>query len=73
MPKVTGLELCKILRNQGNQTPIILITALGDISNNVEALNAGADDYITKPFSFEEVLARINAFMQRSKQSLDLL
>lgn len=73
MPKVTGLEVCKLLRKQGNQTPIILLTALGDISNKVEAFNAGADDYITKPFSFEEVLARINAVMRRSKLSTDLL
>lgn len=73
MPKVTGLEVCRLLRKQGNQTPIILLTALGDISNKVEAFNAGADDYITKPFSFEEVLVRINAVMRRSKLSKDLL
>lgn len=73
MPKVTGLEVCKTLRKQGNQTPIILLTALGDISNKVEAFNAGADDYITKPFSFDEVIARINAVMRRSKLSKDLL
>lgn len=73
MPKVTGLDVCKFLRKQGNQIPIILLTALGDISNKVEAFNAGADDYITKPFSFEEVLVRINAVMRRSKLSADLL
>lgn len=73
MPKVTGLEVCKLLRKQGNQIPIILLTALGDISNKVEAFNAGADDYITKPFSFEEVLVRINAVMRRAKLSTDLL
>lgn len=73
MPKVSGLEVCKLLRMQGNQIPIILLTALGDISNKVEAFNAGADDYITKPFSFEEVLVRINAVMRRSKLSTDLL
>lgn len=73
MPKVTGLDVCKFLRKQGNQIPIILLTALGDMSNKVEAFNAGADDYITKPFSFEEVLVRINAVMRRSKLSADLL
>ncbi len=73
MPKITGLEVCKQLRKQGNQTPIILLTALGDISNKIEAFNAGADDYITKPFSFDEVLARINAVMRRAKLSKDVL
>ncbi|MEP0862311.1 MAG: response regulator transcription factor [Ignavibacterium sp.] len=73
MPKANGLEVCKSLRKQGNQIPIILLTALGDISNKIEAFNAGADDYITKPFSFDEVLARINAVMRRSKLSKDLL
>lgn len=73
MPKVTGLDVCKFLRKQGNQIPIILLTALDDISNKVEAFNAGADDYITKPFSFEEVFVRINAVMRRSKLSADLL
>jgi DNA-binding response OmpR family regulator len=65
MPKKNGLEVCKELRKSGIQTPIILLTALNDISNKVEALNAGADDYITKPFSFEEVMARINAVLRR--------
>ena len=58
MPKKNGLEVCKILRENKNQIPIILLTAVIDIDNKVEALNVGADDYITKPFSFEEVLAR---------------
>lgn len=66
MPKVTGLEVCKMLRVNNLDLPIILITALGDISNKVEALNAGADDYITKPFSFDEVYARVNAVVRRS-------
>lgn len=52
MPGKNGYEVCKTLRSQGNKTPIILLTALSDISNKVEALNAGADDYITKPFAF---------------------
>jgi len=69
MPKKNGLEVCKILREKGNQIPIILLTALTDISNKVEALNTGADDYITKPFSFTEVLARINAIMRRQTSS----
>lgn len=73
MPKLTGLEVCKNIRLSDSKVPIILITALGDISNKVEALNAGADDYITKPFSFEEVFARINAVMRRSMIAKEIL
>jgi DNA-binding response OmpR family regulator len=66
MPKLSGFQVCQELRKSGNPVPIILLTALDDISNKVDALNAGADDYITKPFSFEELLARINAIFRRS-------
>ena len=67
IPEVSGLGVCKRIRDANNQTPIILLTALTNISNKVEALNSGADDYITKPFSFEEVLARVNAILRRNK------
>jgi DNA-binding response OmpR family regulator len=67
IPKITGIEVCKRLREEGLSTPIILLTALSDISNKIEALNNGADDYITKPFSFDEVMARINAVVRRFK------
>ncbi len=73
MPKVTGLDVCKKIRETNKNIPIILVTALGDISNKVEALNSGADDYITKPFSFEEVYARVNAVLRRSNNSKDIL
>lgn len=73
MPKVTGLEVCKKIRVNNYHVPVILITALGDISNKVEALNAGADDYITKPFSFEEVYARVNAVVRRSLKNSDYM
>ncbi len=73
MPKMTGLQLCKKMKEAGLKTPIILLTALSEISNKVEALNAGADDYITKPFSFEEVLARINAVLRRYQSSVSAL
>jgi two-component system OmpR family response regulator len=55
------------------KTPIILLTALNEISNKVEALNLGADDYITKPFSFEEVLARMNAVIRRYNDAVPVL
>lgn len=73
MPRLTGLEVCKKIRAVNNQVPIILLTALGDINNKVEALNAGADDYITKPFSFEELFARVNAVLRRSLISKEIL
>ncbi|PKL88881.1 MAG: DNA-binding response regulator [Ignavibacteriae bacterium HGW-Ignavibacteriae-2] len=65
MPQKSGLEVCKILRKKGFNIPIILLTAVTDVKSKVEALNIGADDYITKPFSFDEVLARINAVIRR--------
>jgi len=67
MPKLSGLEVCRTLRQKGYDIPIILITALSDISNKIEALDAGADDYITKPFSFAEVYARLKAVIRRSQ------
>ena len=73
MPKLSGIEVCRKLRAQGNDIPIILLTALSDISNKLQALNLGADDYITKPFSFDEVLARINAVVRRSKSAASTL
>ena len=73
MPKLSGLEVCKKLRSEGFNKPIILLTALTDISNKVEALNTGADDYITKPFSFEEVMARIEAVVRRYKSSTRII
>jgi DNA-binding response OmpR family regulator len=65
IPKLTGIQVCKKLRCNGFNRPIILVTALSDISNKIEALNFGADDYITKPFSFDELHARILAVNRR--------
>ncbi|GMR25326.1 MAG: response regulator transcription factor [Ignavibacteria bacterium] len=73
MPKMSGIEVCKRLREAENNTPIILLTALTQISNKVEALNSGADDYITKPFSFEELLARIKAVVRRYNLNSDTI
>jgi len=73
MPKLSGLEACKKLRLLNIKTPVILLTALTQISNKVEALDSGADDYITKPFSFEELLARINAVLRRYNLSANSL
>jgi len=73
MPKVSGLDVCKKTREMHIKTPIILITALSQTSNKVKALNSGADDYITKPFSFEELLARINAVIRRYNLATETL
>lgn len=73
LPEVTGINVCKRIRSANNQTPIILLTALTNITNKVEALNSGADDYVTKPFSFEEVLARVNALIRRNNSSKNVI
>ncbi len=66
MPFVDGLETCRRLRARGDETPILMLTALGDVSDRVDGLDAGADDYLAKPFSLEELLARIRALLRRS-------
>lgn len=67
LPKLDGISICKRLRSSGKTFPIILLTAKDSVKDRVEGLNAGADDYLTKPFSFEELLARIKALSRRSK------
>ncbi len=65
LPKVSGEQLCSEWRHDGLQTPILMLTAKGQEKEKVAGLNLGADDYITKPFSLEELLARINAVLRR--------
>lgn len=65
LPGIDGLNICKNLREQGNHTPILMLTAKTQIIDKVEGLNSGADDYLTKPFAFEELLARIKALSRR--------
>jgi len=67
IPSINGIELCKKLRNKNISTPIIMLTAKGSIEDKVIGLNEGANDYITKPFSFEELLARINVQLRSGK------
>jgi DNA-binding response OmpR family regulator len=71
LPGMDGLEICKKLRAQENHTPILMLTAKGQIMDKVEGLNSGADDYLTKPFAFEELLARIKALVRRPKNTLN--
>ena len=67
LPKMSGMDVCKKLRSESVHTPILMLTALGEVGNKVEGLNAGADDYMVKPFAFEELLARIRALVRRPK------
>ncbi|MHC4624714.1 MAG: response regulator transcription factor [Planctomycetota bacterium] len=66
LPKISGEQLCTKWRQQDLQTPIIMLTAKGQEKEKITGLNLGADDYITKPFSLEELLARINAMLRRT-------
>jgi len=66
LPKISGEQLCTKWRQAGLQTPIIMVTARGQEKERVAGLNLGADDYITKPFSLEELLARIEAVLRRT-------
>lgn len=70
LPKMDGTTICKRLREESIHTPILMLTAKGQIEDRVEGLNAGADDYLPKPFAFEELLARIKALTRRPKNGL---
>ena len=70
LPGMDGVEICKKLREKQIHTPILLLTAKGQIHDKVEGLNAGADDYLTKPFAFEELLARVKALMRRPQTAI---
>jgi DNA-binding response OmpR family regulator len=65
MPGVSGLDLCRLLREKGLKTPVLLLSALGHTDDKVTGLEAGADDYLSKPFEFRELLARIRALTRR--------
>lgn len=71
MPGLSGVEVCRRLRATGNKVPVILLTARDEVSDRVAGLDAGADDYLVKPFSIEELLARIRAHLRRT-QDVDL-
>jgi DNA-binding response OmpR family regulator len=65
LPGISGIEICAKLRAENNHTPILMLTARGQTADKVQGLNSGADDYLTKPFAFEELLARIKALTRR--------
>ena len=68
LPRLSGMDVCKRLRSEGNQTPIIMLTARGQEIDKVLGLRTGADDYITKPFSFMELIARVEAILRRTNK-----
>ncbi|MBW4485652.1 MAG: response regulator transcription factor [Tildeniella torsiva UHER 1998/13D] len=68
LPELSGLELCQRLRSHQNPLPVLMLTALGQPENRVTGLDAGADDYLVKPFVMEELLARLRAIQRRSPQ-----
>ena len=72
LPGMDGITLCKKLREKNIHTPIIMLTAKSQIQDKVSGLDAGSDDYLSKPFSFEELLARIRAVARRPKKSLSV-
>lgn len=65
LPKIDGYTVCKNARDKGIKTPILMLTAKSNVENKIEGLNSGADDYLTKPFNFEELMARIYALLRR--------
>jgi two-component system, OmpR family, response regulator MprA len=66
MPKLDGLEVCRELRARGDDTPILMLTARDAVQDRVDGLDAGADDYVVKPFALEELLARLRALLRRT-------
>ncbi len=67
LPRMDGLDILRRLRRRGSVTPVLILTARGEVDSRVEGLNLGADDYLTKPFSLSELEARINAVIRRAQ------
>lgn len=67
LPRLDGWEVLRRIREQGNRTPVLMLTALNDINDRVRGLQAGADDYLAKPFAFSEFLARVEAILRRTR------
>lgn len=70
LPKIDGIDLCKLIRQRSIHVPIIMLTALGTTDDKVEGFDAGADDYMVKPFEIRELIVRIKALLKRSKNSV---
>jgi len=72
LPDLDGVQICKALRAENVMTPILMLTARGAVEDRVAGLNAGADDYLVKPFAMDELLARVNALLRRGTRAGDL-
>jgi DNA-binding response OmpR family regulator len=70
LPDISGREICKLLKQSSPQIPVIILSAVSDVADKVLLLEVGADDYVTKPFSPRELLARVQAALRRSKRSI---
>jgi two-component system response regulator MprA len=73
MPMLNGLDTCRALRTRGDATPVLVLTARDAIDDRVAGLEAGADDYLVKPFALRELLARVNALLRRTRPARDVL
>lgn len=71
LPHINGYELCKEFRQKKKSTPILILTAFGDIEDKMQAFDLGADDYLIKPFDFRELLARMRVFLKRQDPTID--
>jgi two-component system OmpR family response regulator len=69
LPEIDGLAIVRSVRAQGKDTPMLILSALGEVDDRVDGLRAGGDDYLTKPFAFSELLARLQALLRRGRQS----
>jgi DNA-binding response OmpR family regulator len=71
LPSASGIDVCRTLRNRGNHVPILMLTALDSVDDKIAGLDAGADDYLTKPFELGELLARIRALLRRKGEVIE--
>jgi two-component system response regulator MprA len=71
MPRLNGIEVCRRLRQGGDRTPVLMLTARGEVDDRVAGLDAGADDYLVKPFALRELLARVRALLRRAEDDED--
>jgi len=71
LPGIDGMEVCRQMRDDGVQSPVLMLTARGAVEDRVAGLNSGADDYLVKPFAMEELLARVNALLRRRDREIE--